>query len=88
MKKLIFSIAIIVLLLCLFPYRSQCKDGGSVHYGALLYDVYDLHAIYDLGPDTEIKFVEGYIIEIFGIQVFNNTNPYIKSFGEQPRAKN
>ena len=84
MKKIILTVFIIILLLCLIPYRSQCKDGGSVLYSAILYDVYDVHAIYDAGPDTQMKFVEGYIVEILDIQVFNNTIPHIDSFGAQP----
>ena len=88
MKKFILTVVIIVLLICLVPFRQQCKDGGSVCYNAILYDVYDVHSIYDSGPDTEIKYVEGVIIEIFGIQVYNNTAPHIESFGDHPNLEN
>ena len=87
MKKFILALIIIVLLICLVPFRAQYKDGGSVHYNAILYDVYDVHSIYDAGADTEIKYVEGFIIEIFGIQVYNNTNPHIDNFSDSPDMK-
>ena len=89
MKKFILALIIIVLLICLVPFRAQIKDGGSVHYNAILYDIYDVHSLYDLGPDdTEMRHVEGFIIEIFGIQVYNNTNPHIDNFGDIPDIKN
>ena len=88
MKKLLTVILILVLALLLFPIRQQYKDGGSVVYSAVLYDVYNVHAMYIEDPnDSEIKFVEGYIIKILGVQVFNNTNPHIDSFGDQPSIK-
>ena len=83
MKKIIHTVVIIVLLICLVPFHQQCKDGGSVCYNAILYDVYDVHSLYG-DPDIGMKYVEGFIIEIFGIQVFNNTNPRIETFGDGP----
>ena len=88
MKKIILIVTIIVLLICLVPFPAKYKDGGSVHYDAILYDVYDVHSIYDVGHDAEIKYVEGFIIKIFGIQVFNNTNPHIDNFGDSPDLEN
>ena len=87
MKKFILTLVIIVLLLCLVPFRQQYKDGGSVHYNAILYDVYDVHSFYG-NPDSGMKHVEGFIIEIFGIQVFNNTNPHINYVGDSPDLEN
>ena len=88
MKKFILALIIIVLLICLVPFRAQYKDGGSVHYNAILYDIYDVHSLYNLGPDdTEVRYVEGFIIEIFGIQVYNNTNPHIDNFSDSPDMK-
>ena len=78
-------------LLCdvIATFPAKVKDGGSIHYDAILYDIYDVHSLYDLGPDdTEVRYVEGFIIEIFGIQVFNNTNPHINNFGDSPDLEN
>ena len=83
MKKAIIILLILVALVLLFPIRGQFKDGGSVEYRAILYTVYDVHSLYD-GPDTEMQYVEGTIIEILGYQVYNNTNPHIENFGDSP----
>lgn len=87
MKKIIAFVYVLLLVL-LIPFPAKAKDGGSIHYDAILYDVYDVHSIYDSGTDTEIKYVEGVIIEIFGIQVYNNTAPHIESFGDHPNLEN
>ena len=87
MKKIVLTVAIIILLICLVPFRQQFKDGGSVCYNAILYDVYDVHSLYE-GPGGEMKFVEGKIIKVFGIQLFNNTNPHIENFGDSPDIEN
>ena len=82
MKKIIVVLCILFLILLLIPYPGKVKDGGSIHYDAILYDVYVVHS----GPidPEEMNYVEGVIIEIFGIQVYNNTNPHIDNFGDYP----
>lgn len=69
-------------MLLLIPIPSKMKDGGTVHYNAILYDVYDIHRLTtpDDFNDAVIgnEYIEGIIIEIFGFEVFNNTNPHIK----------
>ena len=87
MKKAIIILLILVALVLLFPIRGQFKDGGSVEYRAILYTVYDVHSLYD-GPDTEMHYVEGTIIEILGYQVYNDTNPHIENFGDSPDSIN
>ena len=69
MKKALVILLILVALILLFPIRMQAKDGGSVHYKAVLYQVKDVHQFSDQeGKD----FDEGIIIEILGFEVFNN----------------
>ena len=69
MKKLLAGICIVLALLLLVPVPLRLKDGGSVEYRALLYSVTDVHRL----PDQEGKpFLEGTVIEIFGVEVFNN----------------
>ena len=70
MDKVIIVVCVLLLLL-LFPVRHQYKDGGSVHYDAIAYDVYDMHRI---STEDEIQgYTVGTIVEIFGFEVFNNT---------------
>lgn len=77
MKKAIVIVCILIALLLLIPFPAKMKDGGTVHYNAILYDVYDVHRIKPvenpLADGTfETEYLEGIIIEIFGVEIFNN----------------
>ena len=79
MKRKLIVILFIVLFILLFPFQIKMKDGGTKAYRAALYTVYDVRRI--VAPEdetTDNEFIEGVIIEVFGIEVFNNTNPRIK----------
>ena len=71
MKKLLTGICIALALVLLFPFPVRQKDGGSVEWNALLYSVTDVHRI---NPDINgaTAFIEGTIVEILGVEVFNN----------------
>ena len=69
MKKLLAGICIVLALLLLIPIPLRLKDGGSVEYKALLYSVTDVHR---LTPESESGYLEGTVIEILGMEVFNN----------------
>ncbi len=70
MKKIIISFSLIVLAaVLLIPTTMYADDGGSVKYQAVLYSVYDVHRI---DPEKDNGFKEGTIVEIFGIEIFNN----------------
>ena len=71
MDKLIILVCVLLIGLFLFPVRHQYKDGGSVHYDAVAYDVYDMHRISTEGEAH--GYTVGIIVEIFGFEVFNNT---------------
>ena len=78
MKRKLIVILFIVLFILLFPFQTKMKDGGTKAYRAAIYTVYDVHRI--VAPEDEItdsEYIEGIIIEVFGIEVFNNTNPRI-----------
>ena len=66
----------------LIPIPSKMKDGGTVHYNAILYDIYDIHRYTSpLEWNDAIvgnEYVEGTVIKILGYEVFNNTKPYIE----------
>ena len=68
-KKIIVSISILLAIVLLCPIPMRLKDGGTVKYQALLYSISDVHR---LAPSTESGYEEGLIIEILGMQVFNN----------------
>lgn len=70
-KKTKVIIVVLILLVLLIPIPTRYKDGGSVRYRAVLYDVTKYHQI-----DLEFKtgFREGWTIKVFGISVFDNFN--------------
>ena len=82
MKKKIFIILCIIFTLLLIPIPSKMKDGGTVHYNAIIYDVYDVHRITTpLEYNDAIvgnEYIEGIVIKILGYEVFNNTKPHIE----------
>ena len=69
MKKGFIIACLLITLVCLIPFPSQAKDGGTIHYDAILYDVYDVHCFsLEEGKD----FDEGIVVEILGYEIFNN----------------
>lgn len=71
-ERLLKAAAVLVAAILFFPMPLQKKDGGTVEYKALLYSVQNVHR---LNPDPQgEEFIEGTIIEIFGIEIFNNVD--------------
>lgn len=72
-RRLLADTAVLIAAMLLFPFPLRKKDGGTVEYKAILYSVQDVHR---LNPDRNAKeeFIEGTIIEIFGVEVFNNVD--------------
>ena len=69
-KKVIMVIMIIVILLVLFvPIPMYLNDGGTVEYKALTYKISKVHRIVE---DLENSYEEGIIIEVLGIELYNN----------------
>lgn len=59
----------ILLLAALIPVRYRLKDGGTVVYKAVLYEVTDWHAL--TGVEDEYK--TGVTVEILGLEVYDGT---------------
>lgn len=72
-SRLLAAVAVLIAAILLFPMPLHKKDGGTVEYKAVLYSVQDVHRI---NPDIHAKeeFIEGTIIEIFGVEIFNNVD--------------
>ncbi len=68
-KKAIIVMVIIVLFILVIPTPMHLNDGGTVEYKALLYKVSKVHR---LTGDLEKMYEDGTIIEILGIEIFNN----------------
>ena len=72
-KKIIIAFCVLIAVILLFPIPVQLKDGGTVEYNALLYKVSDVHSLATLEEYKQGKeFNEGIIIEVLGVEVFNN----------------
>ena len=73
-KKTLGIIAIIVVLVILLtPIRMNLKDGGSVRYKSLVYEITKIH---QLAPEVEgVKpYIDGFEVKIFGVTVYSETN--------------
>lgn len=72
-KKIAVIAAVVVLLVLFTPIRMNLKDGGSVRYKSLVYEVTKIH---QLAPDFEgVKpYIDGFEIKILGITVFRETD--------------
>lgn len=70
-KKITAAICILLVTVLLFPVPMRLKDGGTVKYRAALYCVSDVHR---LSPTEAGGYEDGLIIEILGMQVFNNVD--------------
>lgn len=65
-KKVIVGLCVVVAAILLCPIPMKMEDGGTVVYKAFLYKVWDVHRITPKGYD------EGTIIEVLGIEIFND----------------
>ena len=63
-KVKIILVIVLLLVVYLFPTKGYIKDGGSVCYSSLIYDVYDYHSFDGL---------RGISVEIFGKQIYDGT---------------
>ena len=75
MKKRFFAVIaiVIVLVILLTPIRMNLKDGGSVRYKSLVYEVTKIHK---LAPDVDgVKpYIDGFEFKILGMTVYRETN--------------
>ena len=72
MKSKILCIVIIILVILIIPINvDRLKDGGSVIYRGLIYNITKVHA---LNEKSSNGYEDGLRIEILGIQIYNKTN--------------
>ena len=65
------GICILLAIVLLIPIPMRLKDGGTVVYNAILYQVENVHRI-DPEATSENDYLEGMIVKILGIEVYNN----------------
>lgn len=69
-KKIILIVIIVIALILLVPIPMRLKDGGSIKFQALLYNITKYHR---LDHSTESGYVDGIGIEVLGVEIFNST---------------
>ena len=69
LKLTAILLAVVLLLILLFPVKLQYRDGGTVEYKAILYSVTKKHSAADENgiPGFQI----GTIVELLGIELYN-----------------
>ena len=75
MKKKTLAIAavIVVLAVLLAPVRMRLKDGGSVRYKSLVYEVTKIHQLAPEADDVK-PYIDGLEIKILGVTIYRETN--------------
>ena len=75
MKKKTFVVIamIVVLVILLTPIRMNLKDGGSVRYKSLIYEVTKIHKLAS-DVDGVKPYIDGFEVKILGMTVFRETN--------------
>ena len=78
-KRTLIVLAILAALILLTPIPYTIKDGGTKHYSAILYSVYDYHALwmhyYRNTETNELRYsiLRGIEVDILGIKVYDGT---------------
>jgi len=70
-KKIIATICILLAIILLVPIPMRMKDGGTVKYQSVLYSISDVHR---LAPSEASGYEDGIIVEILGMQIYNNVH--------------
>lgn len=72
-KKLATFLVISIIVVLLFPIRMNLKDGGSVRYKSLVYEITKIH---QFSPDLDgVKpYVVGLEINFFGMTIYKVLN--------------
>ena len=75
MKRKTFAVItiIVVLVILLTPIRMNLKDGGSVSYKSLVYEITKIHQ-YNPEFDDVKPYIYGIEIKILGMRVYRETN--------------
>ena len=69
MKKKFFVVIAIIFIILLTPVRMNLKDGGSVRYKALVYEVTKIHQ-FSSEVDGLKPYIDGFEIKILGMTVY------------------
>lgn len=72
-KPWILIVILLVVVVLLTPIRMNLKDGGSVRYKSLVYEVTKIHRFSEDAGGVK-PYIDGWEIQILGMTVFSRTN--------------
>ena len=70
-KKAMIGICVLLAIVLLVPIPMRLKDGGTVVYHAVLYQVEEVHRLGAVDT-AEDEYLEGMIVRILGMEVYNS----------------
>ena len=70
-KKAMIGICVLLAIVLLVPTPMRLKDGGTVVYRAVLYQVEDVHSLGAVDTAGD-EYLEGMIVRILGMEVYNS----------------
>ena len=70
-KKAMIGICVLLAIVLLVPIPMRLKDGGTVVYHAVLYQVEDVHRLCPVDTAGD-EYLEGMIVRILGMEVYNS----------------
>ena len=70
-KKVMIGICVLLAIVLLVPIPMRLKDGGTVVYHAVLYQVEGVHRLGAVDT-AEDEYLEGMIVRILGMEVYNS----------------
>lgn len=70
-KKVMIGICVLLAIVLLVPIPMRLKDGATVVYRAVLYQVEDVHRLGAVDT-AEDEYLEGMIVRILGMEVYNS----------------
>ena len=70
-KKVMIGIYVLLAIVLLVPIPMRLKDGGTVAYRAVLYQIEDIHRL-SVVDAPEDEYLEGMIVKILGMEVYNS----------------
>ena len=70
-KKAMIGICVLLAIVLLVPIPMRLKDGGTVVYRAVLYQVEDVHRLGAVDTAGD-EYLEGMIVRILVMEVYNS----------------
>ena len=70
-KKAMIGICVLLAIVLLVPIPMRLKDGGTVVYRAVLYQVEDVHRLGAVDKAGD-EYIDGMTVTILGMEVYNS----------------